>query len=51
MQKHGGIRYKDQQHCELSVLGWDVILDYWKTHGGFQRSDKMATTMTKQTYG
>jgi hypothetical protein len=24
-------------------------LEYWKRHGGSQRLDKMATTMTKQT--
>jgi hypothetical protein len=34
----------------LWVLGLAEILEYWKRHGGFQRLDKMATTMTKQTF-
>ncbi len=48
-QKHGGGRFENQQHCELWVPGWIKILEYWKRHGGSQRLDKMATTMTKQT--
>jgi hypothetical protein len=49
-QKHGGIKYKYQWHCELWVPRWVKILEYWRRHGDSQMLEKMATIMTKQTY-